>query len=375
MRPIGGGRWIVVRDGEGTVRVLFDSCRHRGTEVCRTDKGNAAVFTCPYHGWTYKNDGSLIGVPSREVGYGNFDEREWGLLPAPQVEVYLGLIMVNLDPEAPTFREHLGDFRWYFDQNFGSTSGMEVVGEPSRWIIPVNWKSPAENFAGDSYHTRFLHRSITEIGLLPTFAAGANDVHITECSGHTMSLRRGGPGQECFWGHPADLHREFTGGGLDARQVELARSTINTAANLFPNLSFAHGGVNNDPDKPAAGVLNLHQWQPRSARTTEVWTWFLVPKAASPEYKQRSYQIGQATFGPAGNVGNDDNTIFSGIPPAAACRFVRDGGVMLNYEMGLHFQDAPIPDWPGPGRVYPTRMEDGTQRTFFRHWLKEMTRS
>ena len=282
--------------------------------------------------------------------------------------------MVNLDANAPTFLEHLGDFRWYFDQNFGAADGMEVVGDPNRYVINGNWKSPTENFSGDSYHTRFLHRSIADVGLIPTFAAGANDIHVTECGGHAMSIRRAGPGQDSFWGYPAVLHDQFRRSDLNADQVELARSTINTASNVFPNLSFFHGGANNDPDKPAAGVFNMQQWQPRSAGSTEVWTWILVPKAASAEYKQRAYQIAQANFGPSGSIGNDDNSIFSGIPPSAATRFVRDGRAMLNYEMGLQLHDAPIPDWPGPGRVYATRMEDGVQRTFYRHWLAEMTR-
>jgi phenylpropionate dioxygenase-like ring-hydroxylating dioxygenase large terminal subunit len=374
VRPIAGGRWIVARDGEGIVRVLFDSCRHRGTELCRTDKGKASVFTCPYHGWTYKNDGTLIGVPNREAGYRDFDEREWGLLHAPRVEVYRGLIMVNLDADAPSFRDHLGDFRWYFDQNFGAAGGMEVVGDPNRWIMPANWKSPADNFAGDSTHTRFLHRSITEVGMLATFAGTTNDVHVTECNGHSMSLRRAGPGQDSFWGYPPALYDQFRNAGLDAHQVELARSAINTASNVFPSLSFFHGNLTNDPDQPGCAVFNLQQWQPRSAGETEVWTWILVPKAASPEYKERAYQVAQSNFGPAGNIGNDDNSIFSGIQRSAACRFVRNGRTMLNYEMGLHLQEKVIPDWPGPGIVYGSRLEDGAQRTFYRHWLNEMTR-
>src|SRR5262245_30628638 len=52
LRPI-----IVLRDSQGKVRVLYNRCTHRGTTLCRLDKGSANVFRCPYHGWTFNNDG------------------------------------------------------------------------------------------------------------------------------------------------------------------------------------------------------------------------------------------------------------------------------------------------------------------------------
>src|SRR5256714_14118627 len=48
LRPI-----ILLRDAQGKIRALFNRCRHRGTTLCRKDKGSARTFTCPYHGWSY----------------------------------------------------------------------------------------------------------------------------------------------------------------------------------------------------------------------------------------------------------------------------------------------------------------------------------
>src|SRR5437660_6642453 len=48
---------LVVRDTAGVVRAFLNVCRHRGNRLCRADDGNAASFTCAYHGWTYGNDG------------------------------------------------------------------------------------------------------------------------------------------------------------------------------------------------------------------------------------------------------------------------------------------------------------------------------
>ena len=54
---------LVCRTASGKSRVCLNSCRHRGARMCRLDAGNAKAFTCPYHGWTYDNQGRLIGVP------------------------------------------------------------------------------------------------------------------------------------------------------------------------------------------------------------------------------------------------------------------------------------------------------------------------
>ena len=66
-----GTQPVVVARGadDGVVRVLLNRCRHRGATVCNAEFGNANYFRCPYHGWTYRNTGELIGFPFK-AGYG-----------------------------------------------------------------------------------------------------------------------------------------------------------------------------------------------------------------------------------------------------------------------------------------------------------------
>src|SRR5438270_2281223 len=52
---------ILTRDRKGKLHVFLNTCRHRGMKVCRYDQGNALVFTCPFHAWTYDTDGRLVG--------------------------------------------------------------------------------------------------------------------------------------------------------------------------------------------------------------------------------------------------------------------------------------------------------------------------
>ena len=80
---------LVVRDSQGTLHAFLNVCRHRGNRLCRADAGNAATFTCAYHGWTYGNDGQLVGVPYlKEAYYGELEQERWGLIPVAQLDRY-----------------------------------------------------------------------------------------------------------------------------------------------------------------------------------------------------------------------------------------------------------------------------------------------
>ncbi|HXG36232.1 MAG TPA: Rieske 2Fe-2S domain-containing protein, partial [Dehalococcoidia bacterium] len=115
---------IVIRDSAGKVNAFINSCRHRGMKVCRADQGNAASFTCSYHGWTYGNDGKLIGVPNFQDAYfEELDLEQWGLVPVAQVDSYKGLIFGTFDASAPSLREYLGEMAWYLDVYFDRREG------------------------------------------------------------------------------------------------------------------------------------------------------------------------------------------------------------------------------------------------------------
>src|SRR5215475_6040347 len=107
---IGEDRVIVVRDKEGGIQVLLNTCRHRGNAVCRAEEGHATSFMCTYHGWTYDLQGKLVGVPGfKDYYHEDLNREEWGLVHAAQVDSYKGFVFATLDPEAPSLDEFLGD--------------------------------------------------------------------------------------------------------------------------------------------------------------------------------------------------------------------------------------------------------------------------
>ena len=85
------------RNRDGELAVFHNTCPHRGALICRTDRGNAQVFQCFYHAWSFNTSGELIGMPDI-AGYGpDFDRSEMSLR-SPRFDTYQGFIFVCFSP-------------------------------------------------------------------------------------------------------------------------------------------------------------------------------------------------------------------------------------------------------------------------------------
>ena len=151
---------LVVRDTAGQVHAFLNVCRHRGNRLCRADTGNAASFTCAYHGWTYRNDGRLVGVPYlKEAYHGELDRERWGLIAGRAVGQLQGPVVCHLRP-ARRRRCSSISARWPGISTHSSTAARAASRSSAthKWVMPCNWKFPAENFGGDGYHVQWSHR-------------------------------------------------------------------------------------------------------------------------------------------------------------------------------------------------------------------------
>jgi nitrite reductase/ring-hydroxylating ferredoxin subunit len=164
---IGKDRILAVRDKRGAVSVMLNTCRHRGNAVCRAEQGNAKVFTCPYHGWSYGLDGELVGVPRlREFYRGDLDKKEWGLARAAQVTSYRGLVFATLDPAAPPLDEYLGEVGRIGLDFIAERGDVEVIDGVQKNVVACNWKLAVDNLF-DWYHPVVSHRSAIQSGVFP----------------------------------------------------------------------------------------------------------------------------------------------------------------------------------------------------------------
>lgn len=159
LRPI-----IVTRDRKGGLHALFNRCAHRAATVCREDSGITKQFQCPYHGWTFRNTGELVGAPW-PGGYGpDFDKSEFGLTAVTRVEAYRGFIFGTLNEDAPSLTEHLaGAVEWLDYWIDRAPSGqVHLRSGAHRMDYRGNWKLAFDN-AGDGYHPAFSHRSLLDM--------------------------------------------------------------------------------------------------------------------------------------------------------------------------------------------------------------------
>lgn len=149
----GAGRPIVVvRDGQGRANAFLNLCTHRGARPV-VEEGRHDCFTCPFHGWTYGLDGTLIGQPGR-IGFEGLDPARMGLVRVPCAERH-GLVFVRAEPDgAPIDVDtHLGSFGPVLAQ-----IGLEGYRRVKSAIMPAagNWKYVLETF-GEGYHFASLH--------------------------------------------------------------------------------------------------------------------------------------------------------------------------------------------------------------------------
>jgi choline monooxygenase len=143
---------LVIRDEHQQLRAYRNVCRHRGSRLLSGSGQCKAAIRCRYHGWTYKLDGSLIGVPEGLAFGERLDKRSLGLMPA-RVEELCGLVFVNLDPDATPLAELVGDlperlapYRIETLQSFAPGGGTQ----------PANWKVVADNYL-EGYHIPIAH--------------------------------------------------------------------------------------------------------------------------------------------------------------------------------------------------------------------------
>ncbi|HVM53434.1 MAG TPA: aromatic ring-hydroxylating dioxygenase subunit alpha, partial [Acidimicrobiales bacterium] len=143
---------LVVRQEDGSLKAFLNVCRHRGAKVELDDCGRRNGFTCPYHAWSYKVDGTLHRVPYVET-FGDVGEAASGLVELP-VEERHGLVWVVLTPGASIdVAEHLGGLDGEL-ASFGLDS--YVVERDTLLRAELNWKIVVDGFL-ETYHLKFLH--------------------------------------------------------------------------------------------------------------------------------------------------------------------------------------------------------------------------
>ena len=153
---VGRSSAIVVQQQSGTPQAFYNVCKHRGGPLAMDACGSSRMLQCKYHGWTYRLDGSLRGVP-RFNRTELFDKRDFGLTPL-ETSDWEGLLFVRAEGGGPALssamkgiaeRIHpmrLTDMRFY---------------QRITYDIACNWKVYVDNFL-EGYHLPLVHPELCD---------------------------------------------------------------------------------------------------------------------------------------------------------------------------------------------------------------------
>ncbi len=311
-RRVAGRPVIFCRDSSGQIRLLLNTCRHRGARVCRERRGNTPRFYCFYHGWSYRNDGSLAAVPGDDAYPPSFDRTRLGLQPVPLLQQYRGFWFAGFDPDLPDLDTWLAGARDYIDlvveQSPGGT--LEIITGVQEYDIRANWKLLVEN-SFDDYH---LHS--THVTWLEYMKDSGVDIAVPK----GLMLPKRGIGKGLGNGHAVIDNLNFRGRpvaawipvyGEEAKPViERTRAELdhrlgtaraeriaNTNRNLliFPNLMINDGSS-----------VTVRTFWPVTANRMEVTAWALGPVGENEVLRRVRLDSFLTFYGPGGLATPDD---------------------------------------------------------------------
>ncbi len=305
MKSIGPEQIIMTRDRAGKINLLHNRCPHRGARVCVTEKGSARSFTCPYHGWTFTNDGALRGYPFPS-GYEGVDRSELGMGKVARVASYRGFVFGSMAEEGESLEEHLGAAKDAIDALcLTSPEGeVEITAGFLKHKVKANWKFIVENET-DGYHPSFVHASIFEVaqsGIGDLYAAESTAVSRYFGKGHSENdlrpefRKRDVP--LSWFGTTADRLPDYVQKMEAAYGKEKAREIMIDGTPhimIYPNLFIAE--------------IQLFVIQPLSAGESVQHVTALQFKGA-PDLNRRMRQQTMGSVGPAGFLLADDAEMY-----------------------------------------------------------------
>ncbi len=276
---------IITRDSKNTIKALINVCRHRGSRVCLKSCGQQKSFVCPYHGWVFKLDGSLLGANRTPP---DFDKSKYGLKQI-QLKIFHGMIFINFDNDPVSFDPIEKDLDECIEP-YGFEN-MKVA-HTQNYPIKANWKLAVENYC-ECYHCIPAHPEYSEghglaladekvEKLLEQVMAKAEKVGLTTHYVSKEWLSSGGVGNNRgFYRYP--LLKGFVTGSQDGKPV----------APLLGNINDYDGGTTDIQIGPLTFFLAycdhivIYHFKPLTIDTANCEiTWLVNEKAVeSEDYK------------------------------------------------------------------------------------------
>jgi p-cumate 2,3-dioxygenase subunit alpha len=316
-RRVAGRDLIFIRSREGVPGAFFNTCTHRGAQVCRDKKGTTKSFSCPYHGWVYNTEGKLMsmnatrGFPADVNADGALNLRR-----VPRLEHYRGFYFVNYDASAISLSDYLAGAKEFLDLMCDQAEGeITIVPGEHAYAINANYKFLCEN-SYDGYHLLPTHISYLEFLDEQSKTTGKDSAVAFLLNEYAKKGRGRGLGN----GHGC-LESWVASGRPVAQWIpawgpELKKEIEETRARLVQRFGPERAGLIADVQKNMVIFPNLvindnvgftiRVIEPVNATTMRVNAWALAPVNESPRIRALRLDNFVSFLGPAGFGSADD---------------------------------------------------------------------
>ena len=148
---------VIARQHDGSLRGFYNTCGHRAQRLVWRD-GSQDSLTCPYHGWVWGLDGTLVDLPDRDDFPQGDPCGELSLIEV-RVGVWGSMVWYTMDDEAPELLDYLAPLpELYANHQFEKSVRVRWM----RVALDCNWKFSSDNF-NESYHTRTVHPQVPPV--------------------------------------------------------------------------------------------------------------------------------------------------------------------------------------------------------------------
>lgn len=271
---------------DDAMRVMVNSCAHRGALLEQRACGQSKEFECPYHRWLFDTEGAFRGAPGRKEFRADFRDENYGLRHL-RVGEFCGLVFVTLDAAAPALTEFLGEASASLADAMLDEGRLTLLGY-QRVIYQSNWKAYIDN---DPYHAPLLHTAFSQLG----WKGSAGQLISSLPYGHMCINYEIKPYVDNGYLDDPSLV-EFRGTDDRARVIALRPVT----------------GITKHLD-----TINIRFARPLGPLKTEVWYGFFGHEDDTPEFRQHRIRQSSNLLGPSGFISIEDAAMYNRVTATA----------------------------------------------------------
>jgi anthranilate 1,2-dioxygenase large subunit len=277
---IGEAPVLIVHGDDDKIRVFYNSCPHRGTQLQICARGHAEELECPYHRWLFSLQGELLGAPGIKEFAPSFRKEDFGLKEL-RSGVVSGLVFATCSDEAPALDAFVSGATDYLAKALGGDGRLSLIGYQKTFYC-ANWKEYNDN---EGYHPPLLHRAFQ----LMKWQGGKGTNGVTKYGHKVMEAEVQQP-QPGF----LDDHSlvEFRDTSTPPRSVIVSFWPMTTITKHLD-------------------VINIRYAFPQGPEETEVHYAYFARQDDSPELYAHRVRQASNLLGPSGFISLEDGAVFS----------------------------------------------------------------